>query len=433
MKIIIGIMAMLLPMLSRGQQRVTIGDKIPNIQPGNILNYTKPVASVSSIKGKLVLLDFMNTYCSSCIQALPAFDSLQDRYAGRLQIFMVTNESRQRAAHFMKTNPIAKTISLPFIVADSTLEKLFPHAFVSHEVWIYNGVVKAITAGDYVTDENIRTILSGQTPAWEVKTDNGDYDFNAPLLALNDNTGKYVTNNSVYGTVFTPNLKGVGIFYKDEMDSATGIRTIRAINYSIAALYLQVLTDWRNFPKSHVWLQPGNEDRFTYADKKEYYNVWNDKNTYCYEATFPPHTPEAVVRKKIQADLDMYLHVQSSFETIEATCYVLLPDSGFTAASFPAEDYTTLASQASKDDLVFISPDGLVTMLNSRYWGTPFYNGLDEHLHMPVILPGAVLTNTHILETALKQQHILLQKVTRNVDMLLLKENQNNSLTKSQN
>ncbi|MGH2566066.1 MAG: TlpA family protein disulfide reductase, partial [Ginsengibacter sp.] len=203
MKLIMGITAILLPLLSRCQQPLTIGDTVPNVPPFAVINYSKPVASLSSIKGKLVLLDFMNTYCSSCIEALPAFDSLQHRYAGRVQVFMVTNERRERAAHFMKTNPVAKTISLPFIVADSVLKKLFPHAFVSHEVWIYDGVVKAITAADYVTDENIRTILSGKTPGWEVKTDVAGYDFDAPLLTLNDNTRKYVTGKNSYGAVCT--------------------------------------------------------------------------------------------------------------------------------------------------------------------------------------------------------------------------------------
>jgi thiol-disulfide isomerase/thioredoxin len=425
-------MAMLLPVLSRGQQPLGIGDKMPNVPLGTVLNYRKP-ANTLPLKGKLVLLDFMNTYCSSCIKALPAFDSLQHKYAGRLQIFMVTGERRERPAHFMKTNPVAKIISLPFIVADSILEKFFPHTFVSHEVWIYDGVVKAITAADYVTDENIRTILSGKNPEWEVKTDVGNYDFDTPLLALNDNASKYAANNNIYSAVCTPNLKGIGVFYKDEVDSTTGIRSIRAINYSIAALYIQVLTDWRNFPRSHVWLQAGSKERFAYINKKEYYNVWSEKNTYCYEATFPPHTPDAIVKQKIQADLDMYLQVQSSFETRKATCYVLVPDSGFTAASFPTGDYTTLAAQASKDDVVFMFPDGLVNMLNTTYWGTPFYNGLDAHLHTAIILPEAILTDMHTLETSLKQQHLLLQKVTKDVYMLVLRQSQNHSLTKSQN
>src|SRR6267154_1771510 len=95
MKLIMGITAILLPVLCPAQPAVrplTIGDSVPGIRLGTIINYANPAAKLSSFKGRLVLLDFMNTYCSNCIAALPAFDSLQRKYGDKLQIFMVTNE-----------------------------------------------------------------------------------------------------------------------------------------------------------------------------------------------------------------------------------------------------------------------------------------------------------------------------------------------------
>ena len=433
---LVGVLAVLclyLPAQQPALKPLSIGDTVPDVAINNILNYKGTAARLSDFKRELVILDFMNTYCLSCIAALPRFDSLQHQYGDKLQIFIVTNEAKDRVKKFLKINPVARNISMPVVVEDTALERLFPHRFVSHEAWINKGIVKAITGSEYVKEQNILTVLSGETPVWEVKNDNGDYDFDAPLLTLNDDTRKYVAKGNTYGSVCIPHLKGVGVFYKDDVDSNTCIRSIRAINYSIAALYMQALTDWKSFTRSHVLLQPGKEQYFAYINKKEYYNVWNEKNSYCYEASFPPLTPEPAIRQKIQADLDMYLQVQSSFETRKTSCYVLLPDSGFTASSFPTGDYAKLVSQASKDDVVFMSPDDLITTLNRNYWGTPFYNGIDKRLHIPVILPEAVLTDIQILKTALKQQHLLLQKVTKDVDMLVLKQKQNKSFTKSQN
>lgn len=412
---------------------LSFGDTVPDININNIINYKTSSAKLSEFKGKLLILDFMNTYCLSCIAALPRLDSLQHEYRDNLQIFIVSNENEAKVDKFLKTNPIARNISIPVISEDSTLNKLFPHRFVSHEAWINKGIVKAITGSEYVKGKNVLSILSGITPKWEIKKDVGDYDFSEPLLTLNDNIRKYASNSNVYATVCTPHFKGVGVFYNDEVDSNTGIHRIRAINYSIAALYMQALTDWRSFTRSHVLLKSGDEHYFTYINKKEYYNVWSEKNTYCYEAAFPPLTPESVIRQKIKTDLDMYLQVKSSFEIRKTTCYVLVADSGFTPSSFPTGDYATLASKASKNDVVYMSPDDLVTMLNRTYWGTPFYNGLNSHLKIHIILPEGVLNDINILKTALKQQHLLLQKVVKKTNMLVIEKKQNNSFKKLQN
>lgn len=420
MKLIIGIAVILLPVLHLHAQAIKPlfpGDKVPTVLPGNIINNPRPGAMLNGFTKGLVILDFMNTYCASCIKALPVLDSLRQRYAGKLEIFMVTGERKERARQFMKTNPIARDVSLPFIVNDTLLDRLFPHAFVSHEVWIYNGIVQAITAADYVTAENINTVLSGIMPNWEVKNDIDGYDYTAPLLELNNNTVKYAVRGNSYGSLITPHLKGVGLRYIDEADTCTGVRTVRAINYPIAWLYLQALTHRDSFSRSHVILQP-SPDFFVYPGTG-YRNVWEEKNTWCYEATFPAGTPADLVKRKIQADLDAYFRVSSSFTTIQTTCYVLMQDTGLIPPP-ASENYITPASRASKDQLAFISADHLVSQLNNSYWSTPFYNSIPKHVALPVMLPEKVLTDRDTLKNELKKQHLLLQEVTREAYMLLL-------------
>lgn len=425
---------MLLPVLSRGQggiRPLTIGDTLPGVAPAAVIRYSAPSVSLNSFTNKLVLLDFMNTYCSSCIAALPGLDSLQHAYAGRLQVFMVTNEHKARAQKLVSTNATAKTVSLPFIIEDTVLEKLFPHAFVSHEVWIYNGIVKAITTPDYVTEANILTVLSGETPRWPVKSDVAGYDYNAPLLTLSGNNKNYVTG-SFYGSVCTTRLGGVGLGYIEDTDSITGAFTIRAINYPVAGLYLQTLTDWRSFPRSHIRFASGSEAYFVYPGKTVYRDVWEQQNTYCYEATFPPNTPKSLIRQKIQTDLDVYLQVQSSFETRPTPCYVLLQDSAYMPPPYSTEDYTTLLSHTPPGELIFLSPADLIAKLNDTYWGIPFYNGISPGVPMPVILPHDILTDTNTLKKALELQHLYLKEVIRNENMLVLKKNKQNLFTKTQ-
>ena len=142
MKLITGIAAIVLPLLSVNAQPLlplTVGDSAPAVTLGTVFNYNRNNPRLNAFKDQLVILDFMNTFCLSCIKALPEFNDLRHKYAGRVEIFMVTSEGTERAAKFMKSNQIAREVLLPFIVNDSSLVKLFPHTFVSHEAWIYNG------------------------------------------------------------------------------------------------------------------------------------------------------------------------------------------------------------------------------------------------------------------------------------------------------
>jgi|GEM_PF-1640721 len=423
MKYITGLLAMLLPIISGAQsppvKALSIGDTVPDITITNVYNYPASTIHLSDLKGKLVILDFMNTYCLSCIEALPHFDSLQHQYGDKLQIFIVINEAKERVGRFLKTNPVAKNVSVAVIAGDTILEKLFPHHFVSHEAWINKGIVKAITGAEYVKEENVLIVLSGKTPGWEVKKDLADFDYDTSLLRINEDDKKYLTNNKVYGSVCMPYLKGVGLRYIEKVDTVTGVITIRAINYSIAALYLQALTK-SSFPRSHVLLDSQSAGFFTYLSKKEYRNVWEEKNTYCYEATFSANTPRAEINKKIKSDLDVYLKVNSHFETKKIASYLLMQDTPVAALQSPPESYTTLLSRTSKNELIFMRPADLIARLNETFWGIPFYNGTPSNLQMPIILEDCVLADIPTLEKALKKQHLILKKIIKDVKMLVL-------------
>ncbi|HWB27608.1 MAG TPA: hypothetical protein VG738_19160 [Chitinophagaceae bacterium] len=118
---------------------------------------TVPPAPFSFLSpGKLVILDFMATSCSGCIEALDRMDSLQRVFGDRLQVIPVTYEDSARVAYFKAHNAIGKRISLPFIIGDTLLCRYFPHSSISHVIWIgTDRVVKAITISQYVKYDNI--------------------------------------------------------------------------------------------------------------------------------------------------------------------------------------------------------------------------------------------------------------------------------------
>ncbi|MFC0318664.1 MULTISPECIES: TlpA family protein disulfide reductase [Olivibacter] len=155
---------------------IDIGDSIPhNFVLGKSTKY-KGKTILSDFKGKLVILDFWASYCQACINALPKLQKLQDKYADRIQILVVTSEDLQKVNSLLKRSEITKneSITLPFITEDSILKKTFPHIIIPHEVIIDSDrKIIALTSESELTDHNIKKLLAGEKTTLALKDDFG--------------------------------------------------------------------------------------------------------------------------------------------------------------------------------------------------------------------------------------------------------------------
>ena len=144
------------------QGTLSIGDKVPEVTVNNIVNHPTASTKLSSYRGRLLILDFIVTWCSLCSSLVPKTDSLQKVFSKEVQFLPVTYQSKaevEKLLSRLKTRGI--NISLPIVVADTLLHSYFPHHYVPHYVWIdANGVIKAITGYQDVTKENIRKVLN---------------------------------------------------------------------------------------------------------------------------------------------------------------------------------------------------------------------------------------------------------------------------------
>lgn len=224
-----GILCLFLKAYSQEIKPLTIGDTVPDVDIKNIYNYPASQSNLSAFKDKLVILDFMATNCGSCIKILPAFSALQKKYGDKIQIVMVTNQSAEKVKKFLQKHT---GLHLPMVSGDSILFKLFPHTFISHEVWIKDGVVKAITHPEYVSAKNIEKVIADQKIAWPVKND-----------------------------------------HVDAQASAT--------KSTIINLYLRTYNIFR-LPASHIILEVKDTGRF--INNGMYKDEWKQKNTFCFDA-----------------------------------------------------------------------------------------------------------------------------------------------------
>ncbi|MFB6453786.1 TlpA family protein disulfide reductase [Chitinophaga sp. Hz27] len=147
---------------------LAIGDTIPDILFEQVINYKTTSAHLSDFKGRLVILDFWATWCSSCIRKFPISDSLQQAYNNSIQILLInsivgTGDSMRKVTAFVdkwNSNHVAP-LQLPIVVSDVVSRQLFPHTYLPHLVWIgVDQTVKAITSSTELTKENIERMLS---------------------------------------------------------------------------------------------------------------------------------------------------------------------------------------------------------------------------------------------------------------------------------
>ncbi|KAA8485382.1 thiol-disulfide isomerase/thioredoxin [Arcticibacter tournemirensis] len=161
---------------SKGLQ---IGDTIPEKiwhLPLQVAGHpeNRSTITLNDFRGKLVLIDFWATWCTSCIANFPKVDSLQKQFVEKLQVLMVTREGENKVLPFLtryKKNH-GTSPEHPSVLSDTLLHRLFPHRLIPHYVWITpEGRVAAITGPESLNARTVRMLLAGAPAPLFVKKD----------------------------------------------------------------------------------------------------------------------------------------------------------------------------------------------------------------------------------------------------------------------
>jgi len=288
--------------ISSSLSELTVGQKCPGFELKNIINYSQSSVKLSDFRGKLLIIDFWATWCTACIENLPKLDSLQKKYEGKIAIMPVTYEKTEAVKNVINKNKIWKSINLPTATEDSVLHMYFRHSSVPHEVWIDgNGIIRAITSYDQVTEKNIRLLLNGDCNTLPVKKDILDWNLSKPLL-LGSLGSKYnLDKNKIrYSSVLTEYIEGMPGVIGLPIISDSIIR-MTGINISIDAIYRMVIATkaapyvleknpdfYLTFPSRTIW-ESKKTDLCYWAkrDKDAWIKTPANKKYFCYELIMP--------------------------------------------------------------------------------------------------------------------------------------------------
>jgi thiol-disulfide isomerase/thioredoxin len=231
------------PMLAQRKFPLAIknGEIVPDISFKQIVNQEGKVLNLKDYRGKLIILDFWDTGCSSCIDAFPKMSKLQEQFKERIQILLVNSHPSKRETVDRIKATLEKyrkrtgdKLDLPVPVFDTILNEYFPHHGLPHLVWIDGqGRFLGATRPQYLTQENIEAILAGRKVDLPYKNDFLIFDNKVSILG--DEKGSSV-KKFIYRSVFTGYDSGMPIKHgarRNEMGVQTGLHFL---NYSLWGL-----------------------------------------------------------------------------------------------------------------------------------------------------------------------------------------------------
>ncbi|MCC6427974.1 MAG: TlpA family protein disulfide reductase [Phycisphaerales bacterium] len=141
-----------------------VGDRAPMLSIDDLMQ-APPGASTmwSSLRGKVVVIEFWATWCAPCIAAMPHINQLQERFAGRPVVFIaVTDEGRDPVKKFLNRGRIDSWIGLD---TNRSMFLAYRVGGIPHTVVVDgNGIIRDITQPMALREETIEQLIHETTP-----------------------------------------------------------------------------------------------------------------------------------------------------------------------------------------------------------------------------------------------------------------------------
>ena len=399
------------------------GDQIPEAlwnMPLKMVNHPegKETVTLNDYRGKLIILDFWATWCSSCIVAMPKMHLIKQQFKGELIILPVTFEKKNKVEPFIKTNQTLSPLNLSTVYSDSLLRKTFPHRMLPHCIWISaDGRVITESSSREVTAKNVQLALDNNPSSIRKKI---DLDPKIPVFLRNDLLSNLDLKS--YGILFKGYYDGLGSGY-DDLLTKNGVLTGKTIqNFPLIEIYTHVI--------SH--LMPSSEDAcdpkrlvIKVKDKSQLVrdytksdSLFPKSNSYTYSIVIPPHKIDKLYSYMLE-DLNRYSGYYGKIEKRKTKCLILKRTSRKDKISTKGgEPFSTLFSN-TKSRLQNLPPSSLAAQINAL-----------DIIKIPVLNETGYTTNIDIdlsgnpdfqtLKRELKTYDLELIEAVREIDFFVI-------------
>lgn len=245
-----------------------MGEQVPNLTFSLLSPDGTTDITMESLRGKVVILEFWATFCGPCLPAMDHLALIQKKFPDDLVVIAVTDESRQKVVNFLNKRPSSLRMGLDLT---GELNRLFYHQFMPHTILIGpDGIIKAITSPDEITEDIIYITKSGADPAIELKSEFKTEQIKQDALGMVN-----YEDNSLFKMVLGPSQKGVQSQLRKVSETE-----YEFINCTVPMIY-SVLLDNKNvgddLPKKCLEVS---------QETKEMLSI---ENSFCFKSKVPEH------------------------------------------------------------------------------------------------------------------------------------------------
>ncbi len=308
------------------QQALKIGETLPEsfwTTPLQVVNHPEKTITLDKDRGKLILLDFWNTWCSACLKAFPKMEALQKDLGDQVRILAVTSHDRPTLEKFFATKNGQRFKNIVSVTAEPALAKYFPHKGVPFIVWVKDGKLLNTTDGEQVTAQNIRKVLQGNGSLQQVV----QMDRSRPLFlseAFDRQQQLTLQSYSIFARGAVPDIGGGGTF---RYTATQKVKGQQFTNLPLFDMYFSL--------GYHLFQQHGVREAF--SEKRMVLNVRNMEllkgklaaddlydgdSLYNYELIVPDDQAEHLYTYMLQ-DLNRYAPFEIKIEKRPVKCLVL--------------------------------------------------------------------------------------------------------------
>lgn len=416
---------------SSWSQQLKIGDRISALDIIAIPDNIEGNLDSKSLKGKLIILDFWSTTCTSCVAAFPEMDSLQKQFSDRIQIVLVTKQPQKTIDQFFNKHKKIKQPALPMITGDSILSKLFPYIYVPHHVWIDSaGVVKFITDGYNSNKYTVQAFLSNKELSLREKLYVNTPVIN-PLSVLGDSRWK---DKVPYYSLLTNCLSGVTFSNTVRTTENSVEPNYISLNCSsISKLYSTAFGEWSkyNFNVANtVILNVKDRKKYVYPIRRDEYNDWTNNYSYNYILQIPPEKAGDLFTI-MQQDLVRFFGATAKIEKRKIECLVLvrtsLLDKLKTKGGDPQANFWVIDDSEERyfRNMNFDLFTSSLKMVNEAYWQKmPFIDetGIMGNVDISILREAMESKDLNIMRGQLKRYDLDLVIKSRYKEVLVITE-----------
>ncbi|UKJ09212.1 TlpA family protein disulfide reductase [Solitalea lacus] len=381
------------------KERVSVGTNLSDVSLTTILNFPLSSARLSDFKGKAVILDFWATWCGSCVSAMPKLQALQGQFAKDLQVLLVTNEEQAKIASFLLKVKQVRDFTLPVVLdRDHRLWELFNIRLVPQYAWIdRHGIFRGVTTSEQLTPGNIQDFVSG------------NYHFLPEQAGAGSSAagGGEPSSGLLYSSTLSGYQAGSG------SNSFIGTGKVKAVNCTPEMLFRITYGQGKHLLPYPIWkTRVIRKDSLSRAPKGK-----NTAPTYGYELNFPGEATDKLLAM-MRADLERYFPLTARLEQQAISCLALRCNGK------PILNSTGGPPQAEENyfgvRLVNHPVQALIETLQSySNLGILDETGISSPIDIEL---KAELGDLAQLQKALAAYHLELTPVTRQVEVLVIKD-----------